>query len=130
MTVDLRNTDGDALQRAEAMLADAARAVVAAEGVTVAARSTARFEPVEFDERVIALVEGTARRLGHSVRRMPSGAGHDAQMLARVCPTGMIFVPSHDGLSHNVAEHTDPSDLEAGANVLLHTILTLANEVE
>ncbi len=128
MTVDLRNTDDGELRRAEAMLADAARAVESTEGVAVAARSTARFEPVEFDERVITLVEQTARRLGHSVRRMPSGAGHDAQMLARTCPTGMIFVPSHAGLSHNVAEHTDPADLEAGANVLLHTLLTLADE--
>jgi N-carbamoyl-L-amino-acid hydrolase len=128
MTIDLRNTDDAALRHAEAMLADAVRAVERAEGVRVEARSTARFEPVEFDERVIALVEQTARRLGHSVRRMPSGAGHDAQMIARMCPTGMIFVPSHNGLSHNVAEHTEPADLEAGANVLLHTILTLANE--
>ncbi len=51
-------------------------------------------------------------------------------MLARTCPTGMIFVPSHAGLSNNVAEHTDPADLEAGANVLLHTLLTLGDEVE
>ena len=59
--------------------------------------------------------------------RMPSGAGHDAQMLARVCPTAMIFVPSVKGLSHNPAEHTDASDLVAGANVLLHTMLRLAD---
>jgi len=58
---------------------------------------------------------------------MPSGAGHDAQMLARVCPTGMVFVPSHDGISHNPAEHTDPADLAAGADVLLHVLLDLAN---
>jgi N-carbamoyl-L-amino-acid hydrolase len=56
---------------------------------------------------------------------MPSGAGHDAQMLARVCPTGMIFVPSVDGLSHNVAEFTHPHDIEAGANLLLRTMLEL-----
>ena len=63
---------------------------------------------------------------GHTVRRMPSGAGHDAQMLARVCPTGMIFVPSVNGLSHNPAEYTSPADLEAGANVLLQVMLELA----
>ena len=57
--------------------------------------------------------------------RMPSGAGHDAQMLARVCPTAMIFVPSHRGISHNPAEHTDPEQLVDGANVLLHTMLSL-----
>ncbi len=60
---------------------------------------------------------------GHSTRRMPSGAGHDAQMLARLCPTAMIFTPSVDGLSHNIAEYTEASDLEAGANVLLHVVL-------
>jgi N-carbamoyl-L-amino-acid hydrolase len=57
---------------------------------------------------------------------MPSGAGHDAQMLARVCPTAMIFTQSKDGLSHNPAEYTSPEDLEAGTNVLLQTMLTLA----
>ena len=56
---------------------------------------------------------------------MPSGAGHDAQMLARVCPTGMIFVPSKDGISHNPNEHTDREDLVAGANVLLQSVLAL-----
>ncbi len=128
LTVDLRNTDEAELRRAEELLADAVATIASDEHVEIESRSTARFEPVEFDERVIALVDDTARTLGYSVRRMPSGAGHDAQMLARVCPTGMIFVPSHKGLSHNVAEHTDPADLEAGANVLLHTLLALSTE--
>jgi N-carbamoyl-L-amino-acid hydrolase len=73
------------------------------------------------------MVEATASTLGHSVKRMPSGAGHDAQMLARVCPTAMVFTPSRDGISHNPAEYTSPSDLEAGANVMLHTMVKLAN---
>jgi N-carbamoyl-L-amino-acid hydrolase len=59
---------------------------------------------------------------------MPSGAGHDAQMLARVCPTAMIFVPSVNGLSHNIAEFTETADLERGANVLLHLILERAGQ--
>jgi beta-ureidopropionase / N-carbamoyl-L-amino-acid hydrolase len=58
---------------------------------------------------------------------MPSGAGHDAQMLARVCPAGMIFVPSAGGISHNPAEHTDPAGLVAGADVLLEVLCTLAD---
>ena len=58
---------------------------------------------------------------------MPSGAGHDAQMLARVCPTAMVFVPSKDGISHNPAEHTDDEDLENGANALLRTMLALTD---
>ena len=56
-----------------------------------------------------------------------SGAGHDAQMLARVCPTAMVFVPSRQGLSHNVREHTDPAQLVHGANVLLQVLLQQAN---
>ena len=73
------------------------------------------------------IVERTAKALGYSVHRLPSGAGHDAQMMARVCPAAMVFTPSHEGISHNPAEHTDPADLEAGSNVLLHVLLTLAD---
>jgi len=125
-TVDLRNTDETVLREAERRLHAFAAAAAAAEGVTLTHRSLARFEPVAFDPGVVELVESTARRLGHPVRRLPSGAGHDAQMLARVCPAGMIFVPSVGGISHNVREFTASADIEAGANVLLHTMLALA----
>ena len=126
-TVDLRNTDEAILQDAERRLHAFANQIAAAEGVTLNHRTLARFEPVAFDPAVVSLVEETARRLGHSVRRMPSGAGHDAQMLARICPAGMIFVPSVGGISHNVKEFTALADIEAGANVLLQTLLQLAN---
>jgi len=127
LTVDLRNTDDTVLSEAERRLTEFCERLAEDEGVTIAARRLARFEPVDFDERVVALVEATARGLGHRSRRLPSGAGHDAQMLARVCPTGMIFTPSVHGISHNPAEYTDAADLEAGANVLLHVLLQLAN---
>lgn len=130
MTVDLRNTDEETLQVAEKRLAEIVATVASDEGVEITARSLARFEPVTFDPAVVDLVRSTAARLGHSVMTMPSGAGHDAQMLARVCPAAMIFTPSHNGISHNPAEHTDPSDLEAGADVLLHTMLALASHPE
>lgn len=126
MTVDLRNTEEALLQQAEAEFAAAVEAHAATEGCTVEWRSLARFEPVEFDASMIDRVEATATALGHSTMRMPSGAGHDAQMLARVCPTSMIFVPSVNGLSHNIAEHTDPADITAGADVLLQVMLQLA----
>jgi N-carbamoyl-L-amino-acid hydrolase len=126
-TVDLRNTDEGLLQEAERRLHAFAAEAAQAEGVTLVHRSLARFEPVAFDPSIIDLVERTARRLGHSVRRMPSGAGHDAQMLARAGPAGMIFVPSIGGISHNVQERTEIADIEAGANVLLHTVLSLAS---
>lgn len=125
-TVDLRNTDEAVLQEAEARLHAYVSALAEQEGVTVAHRSLARFEPVRFDPTVVDRVEAAARGLGLSTRRMPSGAGHDAQMLARICPAAMIFVPSVRGISHNVKEHTEPRDLEAGANVLLRVLLELA----
>jgi N-carbamoyl-L-amino-acid hydrolase len=127
-TVDLRNTDDDVLKKAEQHLADFVATAAAVEGCTVETRTLARFEPVVFDPAVVDLVEQTAGELGHSVRRMPSGAGHDAQMLSRVCPTAMVFTPSRDGVSHNPAEYTSPADLQAGADVLLQVVLALAEE--
>jgi N-carbamoyl-L-amino-acid hydrolase len=123
ITIDLRNTDNVVLLEAERMLAVFADEVARAEGVTIEAKSLARFEPVVFDASMVDGVEAVATRLGYSTRRMPSGAGHDAQMLARLCPTAMIFTPSVAGLSHNIAEFTEPADLEAGANVLLQVLL-------
>jgi len=125
-TVDLRNTDEEALREAERRLAAFLDGIAAREEVAIAVRRLARFEPVIFDDAIARLVEDTARRLGHSIRRMTSGAGHDAQMMARICPTAMIFTPSVGGLSHNVREFTRPEDLGAGADVLLHTLLALA----
>jgi N-carbamoyl-L-amino-acid hydrolase len=126
LTVDLRNTDDGVLAQAEARLAERCEQLAEHEGVHIAARSLAEFPSVRFDEHVVALVEEVAQAHGRSTLRLPSGAGHDAQMLARVCPTGMVFVPSAGGISHNPAEHTDDADLEAGANVLLHVLLRLA----
>jgi len=125
MTVDLRNTDENSLQLAEEQLRSRVEALAKDEGITVEARSLARFEPVEFDARVVDQIEQLAQQTGLSIKRMPSGAGHDAQMMARICPTGMIFVPSLDGVSHNPAEHTDEEDLIAGAQLLSDTMLAL-----
>ncbi len=125
-TVDLRNTDENLLQRAEQRMAATIAQLAADEGCTASCVVLARFEPVVFDPDMVDLVATTAATLGYSVNKMPSGAGHDAQMLARVCPTAMVFTPSHNGLSHNPAEFTEPADIQAGANVLLHTVLALA----
>jgi N-carbamoyl-L-amino-acid hydrolase len=125
MTVDLRNTDDDILQRAEARVRGHVAQVADMEGVGVETRTLARFEPVQFDPRVSEVIEKSAAGRGYSSHRMPSGAGHDAQMFARICPSAMIFTKSVDGISHNVAEYTAPEDLEAGANLLLDTMLHL-----
>lgn len=128
VTVDLRNTDDAMLSEAEAALHQHLDELAVRHHVEIHTRELARFEPVEFDPAVVDLVVDVAEQHGLDPLRMPSGAGHDAQMLARVCPTGMIFVPSADGISHNPAEHTDADDLEMGANVLLDTMLRLASD--
>lgn len=125
LTLDIRNTDEALLQKAETEVEQHLQSLAVREGLHITSRPLARFEPVEFDNRVVSLIERLAHDHSHSVMRLPSGAGHDAQMLARVCPSGMIFVPSKDGISHNPAEHTDDSDMEAGANLLLRTMLEL-----
>ncbi len=81
---------------------------------------------VTFDEGCIAAVRVATRELGYEFMDMVSGAGHDSCNLAAVVPTAMIFVPCAGGLSHNEAEDALPSDLEAGANVLLHALASLA----
>ena len=126
MTVDLRNTDNERLMQAEELLAEFMEKLATSEGVEIKTARLARFEPVRFDDTITERIENNAALLGLPCRRMTSGAGHDAQMMARLCPAAMIFVPSVGGVSHNPAEHTDSDDLRAGANVLLHTLLDFA----
>ncbi len=128
LTVDIRNTDEELLQHAESTFQDFIERLASTEGVEITSRRLARFEPVVFDDGVLDVIERESTALGATSMRLPSGAGHDAQMLARVCPTGMIFTQSHKGLSHNPAEHTDADLLELGANVLLATMLAMAND--
>ena len=125
LTLDVRNTDENLLQKAEDEISAYITELALLEDVQVTTRGLARFEPVVFDDSVVGLVEEIALSHGHTVCRMPSGAGHDAQMFARVCPTAMVFVPSVDGISHNPAEYTSPEDLIAGTDILLHVMYRL-----
>ena len=117
LTVDLRHPEVAGL---DAMEADLIAAVSAAGGEATRIWSS---PPVAFDAAVIAAIEGATRRLGASHRQMMSGAGPDSVYTARVAPTGMIFVPCEDGISHNVAENITPAQAELGANVLLQALL-------
>lgn len=117
-TVDLRNPDEVLLQGQEAAL-DAFLDGLRSEGFEVKAERLARFQPVIFAPEIVAAIEASAVERQLVCRRMTSGAGHDAQMIARIAPSAMIFVPSKGGISHNPAEFTADSDLVAGANILL-----------
>lgn len=86
-------------------------------------------QPAVTDKRMQDIIAGTAKKLGMTFQYMPSGAGHDTQDLALIVPTGMIFVPSKDGISHAPSEFTSAEDMAKGASVLFHTILALDREV-
>lgn len=118
LTVDLRHPDEGRLQALEAALAAELDRLRGA-GLTVRAEPLARFQPVTFAPGIVAAIEQAAARRQLSHRRMTSGAGHDAQMMARIAPSAMIFVPSRGGISHNPAEFTPEADLITGANVLM-----------
>ncbi len=81
--------------------------------------------PVAMDDAISTVIAGAALRLNHPTHDMPSGAGHDAQVIAKIAPSGMIFVPSNGGRSHCPEEWTEWRDLEIGANVLLQTVVDL-----
>jgi hydantoinase/carbamoylase family amidase len=82
--------------------------------------------PVSLDPAIARTLEAESQKLGYRTSTMPSGAGHDAQTMQHLAPSGLIFVPSVGGISHAPEEHTPWSDVERGANLLLHGILALA----
>lgn len=121
-TVDLRDPDEERLLAEEAELARFLDQIAVDENVEIAVERLARFQPVKFDDAIVSMIEQSAASRGLASRRMTSGAGHDAQMMARIAPSAMIFVPSVGGISHNPKEFTRDTDLIAGANVLLDVV--------
>lgn len=124
-TVDLRNPNEQNLKEEEVALDEYLKEIVETDGVKISTERLVRFEPVIFDENIVQLIESTAKERGLDSKRMTSGAGQDAQMMARICPTAMIFVPSIYGISHNPKEFTSEQDLIAGANVLMDVVVKL-----
>ncbi len=128
-TVDIRHPDNAVLVRAEAELKEAWNRFAAEEKVTLSARQTARTPDIAFAPKVQALVAAAAKVRGLSHQHLVSGAGHDCQEMARLCPAGMVFVPGeYDGISHNPRELSTPKQCADGVNVLLDVLLALADE--
>ncbi|UPG72264.1 M20 family metallo-hydrolase [Roseomonas gilardii subsp. gilardii] len=123
-TIDFRHPDKEVLLMNGDAIDDTIRSAVKNCAVTVTERFHAL--PVDFDAGVLDTVEAAAQAQGLRALRMPSGAFHDAQFMVPVCPTGMIFVPSHKGISHNPAEYSSPEQLAAGVRTLAASLLSLA----
>jgi len=124
-SVDIRHPDLATITRLGAAVEPAVRGAV--KHCAVKITSTLHDDPCAFDAAVVGCIESAAQALDLPYRRMPSGASHDAMYMARVCPTGMIFVPCEKGVSHNEAENAAPADLAAGTRVLAAALLQMAN---
>ena len=109
----------DAVEAAAAQIAEARDTPIRFEPTGVAS------VPAPTDERMRRIIAAAADGLNLSYKVMPSGAGHDAQDMTHIAPTGMIFVPSRDGISHSPKEFTAPDDMANGARVLLDTVLAI-----
>ena len=124
-SVDVRHPDPATIARLGEAIEPTVRKAAKHCGIKVT--PTLHDDPCAFDPAVVDCVERAAQALKLAHRRMPSGASHDAMYMARVCPTGMIFVPCEKGISHNEAENARPEDLTAGARVLTAALLELAS---
>ncbi|WP_194292236.1 Zn-dependent hydrolase [Streptomyces jumonjinensis] len=126
LTVDLRDTVASRMDKAETALRQELRNVARQTGAEIEVVARTHSGPVSTNADLRALIEESCLKLGVPYESLPSGAGHDAQVVADIAPVAMIFVPSIGGASHVPHEDTDPADLVVGAEVLLHTALTAA----
>ncbi len=123
MTIDLRDLDVAKLTRFQATFERLGREIGTATETAFTFKKLVDSEPALADPRVAGWIESSAAALGLSRQRMPSGAGHDAQEIARIAPMGMIFIPSIGGVSHSPKEFSRPEDIAHGADVLLNAVI-------
>ena len=125
-SIDVRHPEAAVLDEMEAGLRALAGRAAAEHGCQHRVEVINDCAPVVFDDECVQAVESAAQRCGFAYERIGSGAGHDACHVALKAPTGMIFVPCQDGLSHNEAESIEPDAAGRGAEVLLHAALEMA----
>jgi len=127
MSVELRDLSPAKLDRLGEKIQARAAAIAVESRTSIRMTRAGRNDPAVAAVEVQRAIEAAAGRLRLDTRHLPSGAGHDAQMMAKRMPMGMIFVPSVGGISHSPKEFTSREDCANGANVLLETVLSLAS---
>ncbi|HJQ60355.1 MAG TPA: Zn-dependent hydrolase [Vineibacter sp.] len=127
MTLDFRHPDDAELARMDAELKAAAARIAAEHRLEVKIEQIWYFSPTPFDPACVAAVRAAAAKAGMAHMDIVSGAGHDACYVAKVAPTGMIFVPCKDGISHNEVEDARKEDIAAGCQILLQAMVARAN---
>jgi N-carbamoyl-L-amino-acid hydrolase len=103
-----------------------AAAVAGRHGLHLETAERSWLSPLQLDADIADRLAALAERHGLPAKRMPSGAGHDAQTMQKFCPAGLIFVPSRNGISHAPEEHSDWEDIEKGANLMLQALVELS----
>ena len=124
--MDVRHEDPARAAGMEAALRDAVAAIAARRRVQAEVDPYATFGPVRFDAGLGALLRELAAARGLATRDLVAAAGHDSVLVAPLCPSAMLFVPSRGGITHNPAEYTEPAQLAAGAQLLLDAVVRLA----
>jgi beta-ureidopropionase / N-carbamoyl-L-amino-acid hydrolase len=124
-SLGLRDLDAAKVKTIYEKIQAEVRQIEAATGTRFDFKEVNSSQPALSNMRFRGVIDDAAKQLGLTTRLLPSGAGHDAQEIAHLCPMGMIFVPSRDGISHSPREFSEALDITNGANVLLHTLLKL-----
>ena len=127
LQVDVRSITSASKRKVAGLIRKRARQIARERSVKVEIVTIRDEEPVTMHPGVIALIRGICEERGVSFEVMPSGAGHDAMQMAKITPTGMIFIPSTNGVSHNPTEWTDPEDICLGTQLLLEALLRAAH---
>ena len=128
-SLDMRDLDVAKIKQVLDKIRESVTLIEAETGTKFEIKETASSSPALADEAFKAAIDASAKALGLTTLALPSGAGHDAQEIADICPVGMIFVPSRSGISHSPKEFTEPSDITNGANVLLYTLIRLDKQL-
>ncbi|MGZ9174992.1 MAG: M20/M25/M40 family metallo-hydrolase, partial [Candidatus Binatia bacterium] len=128
LLVDIRAITAQAKNRVARLVKAQAQHIARQRTVGVEVLTIREEDPVPLDKRLLRLTRQIcdAKQIIYEI--MPSGAGHDAMQMAKITPAGMIFIPSQRGISHNPLEWTDPDDIGLGAQLLMETMIRVANE--
>ncbi len=128
-SIDLRNVDNERLDAMDREIRAFVEQTAKETGLGITIEQVSYFPPCPFEKGCVDAVRAATETFGYSMMDAVSGAGHDAVYMARLAPSGMVFIPCKDGISHNEIEDAKPEHLEAGCNVLLHAMLERAKRV-
>ena len=128
LLVDIRAITAQAKDRVARLVKAQAQNIARKRGIGVEVLTIREEDPVPLDTRLLRLTKQICQEKNIVYEIMPSGAGHDAMQMAKITPAGMIFIPSQRGISHNPLEWTDPDDIGLGTQILMETMVRVANE--